>query len=254
MDHLAMNRIWLLFLTLGLPLMAGAESCCSGPADGLLNDDKIWAFKLTPSYYSTTHQQSAFDLNLRANQGPHAVWLGYYQRGQEFEQVRTGYELTLESDYGRLVPSLQLATHDFAGAAVNLELGRMVYALLGYGRTNAKDYYNLNFDPNDSVVYGLGTRLLPQTNLSVYTVKDNRLHTEQVVTHLVARIELHEGQRLTLDRFEKHGRETPDDLTVSGHGLALTYDFPQLFIRVARDRKVNFSNEDQNRIAFGVRF
>lgn len=130
----------------------------------------------------------------------------------------------------------------------------MVYALLGYGRTNAKDYYNLNFDPNDSVLYGLGTRLLPQTNLSVYAVKDNRLHTEQVVTHLVARIELDEGQRLTLDRFEKHGRETPDDPTVSGHGLALTYDFPHIFIRVARDRKVNFSNENQNRIAFGVRF
>lgn len=249
-----MNGKWLLFLTLWLPVMARAENCCSGTADGGANGDKVWAFKLTPSYYSTTHQQSAFDLNLRANQGPHAVWLGYYQRGNEFDQVRTGYELTLESEYGRLVPSLQVATHDFAGGAVNLEVGHTVYALLGYGRTNAKDYYNLNFDPNDSVVYGLGTRLLPQTNLSAYTVMDNRLHTEQAITHWVARIELAEGQRLTLDRFDKHGRETPDDPKVSGHGLALTYDFPSFFIRVARDRKVNFSNEDQNRIALGIRF
>lgn len=220
----------------------------------VLNDDKVWAFKLTPSYYSTTHQPSAFDLNLRANQGPHAVWLGYYQRGNEFDQLRTGYELTLESEYGRLVPSLQLASHDFAGGALNLEVGHAVYILLGYGRTNAKDYYNLNFDPNDSVTYGIGTRLLPQANLSAYTVKDNRLHTEQAITHLVARIELDEGKRLTVDRFEKHGRETADDPKVSGRGLALTYDFPHFFVRVARDRKVNFSNDNQNRIAFGVRF
>lgn len=248
-----MNRKWLLFLIFGVPALAGADSSRPGAADEVSDNEK-WTFKLTPSYYSTTHQQSAFDLNLRANQGPHALWLGYYQRGKEFEQTRTGYELTLESDYGRLVPSLQLASHGFAGGAANLEIGQSVYALLGYGRTNAKDYYNLNFDPNDSVVYGLGTRLLPRTNLSVYTVRDNRLHTEQAITHLVARVQLDQGQRLTVDLFDKRGRETPDDPKVSGHGLSLTYDFPQFFVRVARDRKVNFSNDDQNRVAVGMRF
>ena len=42
--------------------------------------DDAWAFKLTPSYYVTTHEKDAIDLNLRANYGAHAVWLGYYRR------------------------------------------------------------------------------------------------------------------------------------------------------------------------------
>lgn len=249
-----MNNQFLCLLLLVSSANAVADSSRPGAADELAERGEHWEFKLTPAYYATTHQQAAFDLNLRANQGAHALWLGYYQRGHEFEQTRTGYELTLESEYGRLIPSLQLATHGFAGGAANLELGRSVYVLLGYGRTNAKDYYNLNFDPNDSVVYGVGTRLLPRTNLSVYTVRDNRLHTEQNVTHLLARVQLSSEQRVTVDLFGKQGRETPDDPKVSGRGLALTYDFPSWFIRLARDRKVNFSNEDQNRIALGMRF
>ena len=111
--------------------------------------DRAWNFKFTPSYYVTTHTKDATDLNLRANNGAHAVWLGYYQRDSEFEQTRTGYEYTAQVPFGQLVPSLQLASRGFAGGAINAQIGDSVYALLGYGRTNARDYYNLNFDPND---------------------------------------------------------------------------------------------------------
>lgn len=249
-----MTRKGILPLLLIVPALAVADASRPGGAEGVDAAAKAWSFKLTPSYYATTHQQAAGDVNLRANNGPHAVWLGYYQRGSEFEQTRTGYEFTLETAYAKLVPSLQLATHGFAGTAVNLEIGTAVYALLGYGRTNARDYYNLNFDPNDSIVYGLGTRLIPGTNLSLYTVKDNRLHTEQVVNHLVARMQLAERQRLTLDLSEKHGRESADDPLVSGHGLSVTYDYRDVFLRLARDHKVNFSAENQSRLSLGLRF
>lgn len=237
-----------------LALAAQADSSRPGAAEPVNEEGQGWLFKLTPSYYATSNQHSATDINLRANNGPHAFWLGYYQRGNEFEQTRTGYELTLESEYAKLVPSLQLATHGFAGGAVNLELGTSVYALLGFGRTNARDYYNLNFDPNDSVVYGLGTRLIPKTTLSLFTVKDDRLHTEQKITHAVARYQLDTHQRLTLDFFDKHGRASPDEPRVSGHGAALTYDYRDVFVRLARDQKVNFSIDDQTRIALGLRF
>lgn len=251
---LSMTPKTLLYPLLILPVLSYADASRPGEAGDVAGSGEAWSFKLTPSYYSTSNQPAATDLNLRANNGPHAVWLGYYRRGSEFEQTRTGYEFTLEADYAKLVPSLQLASHGFAGMAANLEIGTSVYALLGYGRTNARDYYNLNFDPNDSVLYGIGTRLTPAANLSLYTVKDNRLHTGQTVTHLVARFLLADRQRLTLDLFGKNGREREDAPKVSGRGLSVTYDYHHVFVRVARDCKVNFSADNQSRISLGMRF
>lgn len=249
-----MMRIGSFLLVALFSLEAGADVSRPGAVEPVGDEAAGWAFKLTPSYYSTSRQAAAIDINLRANQGAHALWIGYYQRGSEFEQLRTGYELTLETDYGKLIPSLQLATHGFAGGSVNLELGSSVYALLGVSRTNTRDYYNLNFDPNDSAVYGVGTRLLPQTNLSLYTVKDNRLHTGQSVTHAVARYQLDMQHRLIIDLSEKRGRENPGDPRVVGWGASLTYDFREVFIRLAWDQKVNFSPNDQTRISLGLRF
>ena len=215
---------------------------------------ETWTFKLTPSYYGTTHQSDAVDLNLRGNLGPHAVWAGYYRRGGEFEQIRTGYEYTAQIPFGQLVPSLQLASHGFAGASINAQVGEQNYALLGFGRTNTRDYYNLNFDPNDSVLYGLGTRVIPKSNVALFTVRDNRLHTGQVVTHLVWRATPDGRQRWTVDLSSKHGRATVADESVSGMALALTYDYREMFVRLARDRKVNFTAEDQTRFSLGLRF
>ena len=231
-----------------------AQANPSAPGGAEITPGESWAFKLTPSYYTTTHEKDAADLNLRVNSGAHAVWLGYYQRGNEFEQTRTGYEYTVQLPFGQIVPSIQLATHGFVGGSVNTQLGDPVYVLLGYGRTNARDYYNLNFDPNDAVTYGLGTRLLPKSNLSLFTVKDNRLHTDQRVTHLVWRFLPDEHQRWTVDLSTKHGRASVDDDSVSGQALALTYDYRDFFIHAARDGKVNFTIENQTRLSVGLRF
>ena len=221
------------------------------PATG---GEEGWAFKLTPSYYVTTHQKDAVDLNLRANNGPHALWLGYYQRGREFEQTRTGYEYTAQLPYVQLVPSLQLASHGFAGGSLNAQLGDSVYALIGYGRTNTRDYYNLNFDPNDAITYGLGTHLVPASNISLFTIKDNRLHTGQTVTHLVWRMSPDERQRWTVDLSSKRGRASAQDAMVSGGAVAVTYDYKDVFVRLAYDKKVNFTPDDQTRVTLGIRF
>lgn len=235
-------------------LSGGALAITASLAMAESGDAAAWSFKLTPSYYSTSHERDAQDINLRANQGPHAVWLGYYQRGSEFEQTRTGYELTLDSPLGKLVPSFQAATHGFLGGAVNLQFGDPLYGILGFGRTNLRDYYNLNFDPNDSLVYGMGAHLRGEDDLTVLTVKDNRLHTGQMVTHMIWRYHPWAGQRLTVDFASKHGRASINEESVTGRSLALTYDYAAYFIRVAQDRKVNFSREDQTRLALGFRF
>ena len=215
---------------------------------------EVLAFKFTPSYYVTTNQKDAIDLNLRANYGPHAFWLGHYQRDGEFEQTRVGYEYTAQLPYVQIVPSLQLATHDFAGGSINAQIGDTVYALLGYGLTNAQDYYNLNFDPNDSVVYGLGTSLLPKSNLALFSVRDNRLNTDQIVIHAVWRLLPDDHQRWTFDVSGKHGRATPEDESVSGNAVSVTYDNRDIFFRLAQDWKVNFTNDDQTRLTAGLRF
>jgi hypothetical protein len=213
-----------------------------------------WAYKFTPSYYVTTNTKDATDLNLRANDGPHAVWLGHYQRDSEFEQTRIGYEYTAQFALVQLVPSLQLATHDFAGGSINAQIGDSVFALLGFGRTNTRDYYNLNFDPNDAVTYGFGTSLLPQSTLSIFAVKDDRLGTDQIVIHTVWRMLTDDHQRWAVDVSNKQGRATADDEAVSGNAVSVTYDHRNIFVRLAQDAKVNFTTENQTRFSLGVRF
>ena len=234
-------------------VLLGISGVYAAPQSDIVSTD-AWLFKLTPSYYVTTHTKDAIDLNLRANHGPHAIWLGYYRRGGEFEQARTGYEYTAQFSFAQIVPSLQFASHGFVGGSINAQIGNDFYALLGFGRTNTRDYYNLNFDPNDSIVYGLGTNLLLNSNFSIFTVKDDRLNTGQIVTHALWHKVQNDHQRWSVDLSSKHGRATPIDEYVSGNALVVTYDYQNKFIRLAKDRSVNFTTEDQTRLTLGLRF
>ena len=210
-------------------------------------------YKLTGSYYDTNTDQAG-DINLRANTGNHTGWLGQYQNNSGFRQTRAGYEYKEDEDLLRITWSAQVASRGFVGGSATAEVGSDTFAILGIGRTNLHDYYNLNFDPNDSIVYGIGTRLLPRTNVSLFTVRDNRLHTGQVVTHLLWLVTPDAQQRWTVDLSTKHGRPNADEESVSGSALSLTYDFKDVFVRLARDRKVNFTADDQTRFSLGFRF
>jgi hypothetical protein len=154
------------------------------------------------------------------------------------------------------VPSLQVASHGFLGGSVNAEIGSERYfGLLGFGRTNLKPYYNLNFDPNDAITIGAGTRALPNTTLTLFQVRDDRLGTGQRVTHLTARNTRRvAGTRWTVDLFHRQGRETPESEKLRGTGLAVGYDFDEYFARVAIDPHVNFSPNHMLRLAIGLRF
>lgn len=119
------------------------------------------------------------------------------------------------------------------------------YARLGLGRTNTRDYYIFNFDPNNSAVYGIGTRLLPISTISIFTVKDNCLHTGQMITHTVRRMLPDGPQGWTVDSSSKHGRATADSESVFGRALSVTDDYRDIFFRLAQYRKVNFTPDDQ---------
>lgn len=88
----------------------------------------------------------------------------------------------------------------------------------------------------------------------MFRVQDNRLHTGQKVTHLVWRYAVAERRRWTVDLSRKQGRASADADPVSGTALSITFDYDDIFFRLARDRKVNFSDDDQTRISLGLRF
>ena len=236
---------------------------CSAVAAGLgiaalnthaQNGTEDWTFKFTPSAYSGRQQTTASDVNLRGNHGQHTVWLGHYTRPGEFQQTRSGYEFNARTSFVQWTPSFQVASHGFWGGSLNAAIGETVYGLLGLGRTNLKDYYNLNFDPNDAVTYGLGWHAQDNNQWSLFTIHDNRLHTGQVVTHGVWRHATDAHHRWTVDLSRKQGRATPDSPMVQGRSWALTYDHEALFFKLAQDQKVNFSGLDQWRAAMGWRF
>ena len=214
------------------------------------------AFKFTPSFYRTTNVTPAYDLNLRGNYGAQTAWIGFYQRSDEFQQLRLGYENTLELPFGKVTPSLQYATRGFLGGSLTGEFGDRYFGLAGFGRTNLKDYFNLNFDPNDMVLLGFGTRALPNTTLSLFQIRDDRLGTGQRVSHLAARFKPDGKNRWTIDVFYKEGRADADPASarVQGTGVTLTWDHGQYFVRVARDPYVNFTNNHMVRAAAGFRF
>lgn len=240
----------------GCVLASGALADRSSPGDLPLPASAAadWQFKLTPTYLATPGAAAATDWNLRANNGPHALWLAYYRQPGQFAQARTGYEFTQQWSYLKLVPSLQAASHGFFGASLNAEIGGPLYVLLGVGRTNTRPYYNLNIDPNDMQTYGLGWHWSPQTTLAVYSVRDDRLQTGQRINHALFRQQLDALNRLTLDLFSKHGQADADSAAVKGDGLALTWDHASWFVRVAHEQKVGFTTRAQNRFSLGWRF
>ena len=218
-------------------------------------DAEAIAYKLTTALYHTSTQPNAFDVNLRGTLDTHTAWIGFYRRASEFQQARAGYENNLALPFGRLTPSVQYASGGFLGGSLTAEIGERHFGLLGIGRTNLKDYFNVNFDPNDSILIGAGTRALPNTVLSLYQIRDDRLGTGQRVVHLLARVKPDARTRWTIDVFHKKGRESAgDDTKVRGTGFSATYDYDRYFLRMANDPHVNFTPNRMVRFSAGIRF
>ncbi|MFT5589254.1 MAG: hypothetical protein ACI9ZF_001428 [Bradyrhizobium sp.] len=230
-----------------------AQEMSSGTALVEGHDSHRISFKLTPSYYFSSDNNDAFDLNLRAVLGEHTAWVGAYRDKENLQQSRTGYEYRPDFGLVRPVFSAQLASGGFLGGSVTTEIGNSNFVIAGFGRTNLKDYFNLNFDPNDAITLGIGSRAMPKTELSLFHIWDDRLDTKQHVTHAVARYKPNDAERWTADASYKHGRTGNGD-NVQGYALTVTYDFGDYFVRGARDQHANFSAVSQNRISLGRRF
>lgn len=238
---------------------------------GMLNASNVWAessastseasteqaepieYKLTLSHYSTQSLR-ANDVNLRVRQTNQTGWLGYYKEEPSgFEQLRGGYERTDHLLFADIDTSLQAASHGFLGGSITASIGTTFFGLIGYGCTNLKPYTNLNFDPNDAITLGVGWKREDGASVTWFVVRDDRVVPGQQNFHWLMRSPLPHQQRVTLDLFLKNGPADPGQ-SIRGIGTAITYDWSHVFMRLAYDPKVNFTQESMTRLSLGMRF
>jgi hypothetical protein len=231
--------------------LASAGPAAHAAADG---DSPGPDFKLTLGRYASDDGNTGLDANLRGNLGAHTAWVGLYRDRSGIRQARSGYEFRIDGETLRTVLSLQNASGGVVVGSVTSEIGERSYAILGFGRTNVRNYVNLNYDPNDAITLGVGTRAIAQTELSLFNVHDDRLHTRQNVTHLVLRRRFEGEQRLTLDLSSKRGY-TSDGLWLrQDRSWSLGYDRGPLFVRLTVDPHAGFTSASQKRLQLGARF
>lgn len=246
--------------------IASAITCFASAAWGQSDEanavdaPKPTPFKLTTGLYQLSGGGApvakGLDVNLRYTGAIGDLWLGVFRSPDlALSQTRGGWDSTYTLDVlggVRISPSLQAASGGFWGGSLGLETGDTWFAGVGLGRTNLRNYVNLNFDPNDAWMLSGGYRWNSARSLALQVVRDNRQNPDEQHVHLVYRTPLSEGQRLTLDGLYKKGlvAGTP----IARTGLAVTYDWPRYFARLAYDPKVNFTPQNMWRFSVGTRF
>lgn len=192
------------------------------------------------------------DVNLRWRANDTSAWVGVYADQAFGTQARAGADTSISlGEYVQVQPSVQVASRGLLGGSVNLQVGSAWYALAGFGRTDARPYFNLNFDPNDALTFGAGHHAESGVSYLVFVVADDRFHTGQRDWH--ANVQIPFGNsHATLDVLRKSGLSDVGPIT--GWGFSANYDWPKWFLRLAYDPHENFSAQIAWRLASGVRF
>ncbi|SDE59962.1 hypothetical protein SAMN05192589_12221 [Paracidovorax valerianellae] len=233
--------------------LAHAAADANADADA----DTPLPFKLTTGLYHVAGgglpAGPGLDVNLRYTRGDDHWWIGAFRSpALDFSMPRAGWDRTVALGDWRVLPSLQIASGGFVGGSVAVETGTTWVVGAGLGRTNLRNYANLNFDPNDAyTVYG-SHRWSSGDTLALQLVRDNRQNPDQQNVHLVWRSPQPGGERLTVDLLAKQG--TVDGRFQRRAGLSVGYDWAEWFVRAAWDPLVNFTPQSMWRLSTGVRF
>ncbi len=173
------------------------------PAPVERSDDR--RTKVTASVYLLPSDQN-YDLNLRHKLGAIVAWIGNFVDAHGQGQARVGAEYDYQ--HGRLlvVPTLQVGSNGLVAGSLYGEWGSALYAIGGLSRTNLKPFYNLSFDPNESIQLGAGWHVTGYDRLYGFVIFDVRLHTSQQDSHVLWRHRLDARDGLTVDVLYKSGR------------------------------------------------
>lgn len=208
-----------------------------------------WKLTVGEYFYSN---YAGTDLNLRWRGDDSSAWVAAYSDRVFGSQARAGADTSINlGQYIQLQPSIQAASLGFIGGSLNLQAGASWYGLVGFGRTDARPYFNLNFDPNDALTFGAGHRVENGISYLVFLVADDRFHTGQRDWHANVQIPFGDSHA-TLDLLRKSGMT--DAGAITGWGFSANWDWPRWFLRLAYDPHQNFSAQDAWRLASGIRF
>lgn len=209
--------------------------------------------KLTFSTYFTRGNR-AFDLNLRHQFGPVTVWIAGFYDPQTNKLIRTGIQYDYRKAWFHFVPTIEVATTKAVSGSLSFELGSgKTLALVGYSRTNLKPFFDLFWDPGDSVQLGIAHKLSSYDRIQAYTIFDVRLHTGQQNTHVVWRRKLNRNNGITFDGIFKSGHEDSGKY-IRSVSMGIYYDRPHWFWKVYYDPHVNFTNHTMVRTGIGLKF
>jgi hypothetical protein len=214
--------------------------------------DDVPAFKLTVGGHHFSESGNAIDVNLRHSSVQGTTWLGYFDSsGLDAHQFRGGWEHSF-GDTIRFLPSIQAASGGFVGGSINLETGNTWFIGAGFGRTNLRPYFNLNYDPNDAWSLSGGYRAAEGVSYAVSYTRDNRENPDQQHFHMVYKTPINDRDRATFDVLFKRGLVNGD--TINKVGVTATYDWPRFFVRLAYDPNTNFTPDNVVRVSIGSRF
>ena len=248
--QIALRQCWV-FPAVSLPLTVVAMMATLA-SNAVRAEDASPDFKLTAGAYRFSENGTGVDVNLRYSSDLGNAWVGYFRAPKlDANQWRSGWDHTFGETI-RIQPSAQVASGGFVGGSINLETGERWFAGVGFGRTNLRPYFNLNFDPNDSWSLAAGYRGENGQSYSASYIRDNRENPDQQHFHLTSRTPLEGKERLTLDLLYKRG--LVDGQRIAKAGGTVTYDWPRYFVRVAYDPNTNFTSDNVWRFSVGTRF
>ena len=210
------------------------------------------AFKLTVGEHHFSESGNGVDVNLRHSSVLGTTWVGYFDAsGLDAHQFRAGWEHSY-GDTVRLLPSIQMASGGFVGGSINVETGKTWFVGAGFGRTNLRPYFNLNYDPNDAWSLSGGYRAADGVSYALSYIRDDRENPDQQHFHAVYRTPINDSDRLTFDVLYKRGLVNGE--SISKVGATMTYDWPRFFVRLAYDPNTNFTPDNVWRVSIGSRF
>ncbi len=239
-----------LIAVLATVLIAAAVPGTTVASESPPSSTPLWKLTLGEYVYSG---YSGTDVNLRWRRNDTSAWVGLYTDRIFGTQARAGTDTSISlGPYVQIQPSLQLATQGFVGGSLGLQIGGDTwYGLVGLGRTDGRNYFNLNFDPNDAVTLGAGHVGADGVSYLVFVVADNRFHTQQRDWHANVRLPFG-SSHATLDLLYKSGLS--DAGYIRAWGFSAAWEWPRYFVRLAYDPYQNFSAENAWRLAGGIRF
>ena len=220
--------------------------------DPIENADEFKS-KLTLGIYFTPGAR-AYDLNLRHQFGPWTAWIAGFYDPQSNKLMRVGAQYDYRKGWLHIVPSLEVSTTRAMAGSLSSELGSgKTVVLAGVSRTNLRPFFDLFWDPGDSMQLGVAHRLSSYDRISAFTIFDVRLHTQQQNTHVLWRHKLNRNNGITFDGLFKSGHTESGEF-IRNVGIGVYYDRPKWFWKAYYDPRVNFTNRTMVRTGIGLKF